>query len=80
MQPPSLVLWLPALCAQRQEPAVADLVPAVRPTALCCACAEIGVVLTGLGFVFSFLGIMFFFDRGLIALGNVRPDCTSIVL
>ena len=30
-------------------------------------------MLTGLGFVFSFLGIMFFFDRGLIALGNVRP-------
>ena len=29
-------------------------------------------MLTGLGFVFSFLGILFFFDRGLIALGNVR--------
>ena len=52
---------------------ITNIVPAVRPTRLCSARAEIGVVLTGLGFVFSLLGIMFFFDRGLIALGNVRP-------
>jgi hypothetical protein len=38
----------------------------------CAPGAEIGVVLTGLGLVFSFLGVLFFFDRGLIALGNVR--------
>lgn len=33
--------------------------------------AEIGIGLTGLGFLFLFLGVLFFFDRGLIALGNV---------
>ena len=34
---------------------------------------EIGVGLTGLGFLFLFLGVVFFFDRGLLAMGNVRP-------
>lgn len=34
--------------------------------------AEIGIGLTGLGFLFLFLGVLFFFDKGLIALGNVR--------
>ena len=33
--------------------------------------AEIGIGLTGLGFLFLFLGVLFFFDKGLIALGNV---------
>jgi hypothetical protein len=34
--------------------------------------AEIGVALSGLGFLFLFLGMLFFFDRGLLAMGNVR--------
>lgn len=33
--------------------------------------AEIGVTLTGLGALFLFLGVLFFFDRGLLAMGNV---------
>lgn len=33
---------------------------------------EIGLGLTGFGVFFSFLGIIFFFDKGLIAMGNVR--------
>lgn len=32
---------------------------------------EIGLGLTGFGVFFSFLGIIFFFDKGLIAMGNV---------
>ena len=32
---------------------------------------EIGVTLTGLGALFLFLGVVFFFDRGLLAMGNV---------
>jgi len=32
---------------------------------------EIGLGLTGFGIFFSFLGIIFFFDKGLIAMGNV---------
>ena len=37
--------------------------------------AEIGIGLTGLGFLFLFLGVLFFFDKGLIALGNVSLIC-----
>jgi hypothetical protein len=33
--------------------------------------SEIGLGLTGFGVFFSFLGIVFFFDKGLIAMGNV---------
>ncbi len=40
-------------------------------------CAEIGIGLTGLGFLFLFLGVLFFFDKGLIALGNVRCLSTA---
>jgi len=32
---------------------------------------EIGLGLTGFGILFSFLGIIFFFDKGLLAMGNV---------
>ncbi|CAL5227607.1 g10609 [Coccomyxa viridis] len=32
---------------------------------------KIGIGLTGLGFLFLFLGVLFFFDKGLIALGNL---------
>lgn len=34
--------------------------------------AEIGVALTGLGIAVQFLGVIFLFDRGLLAIGNVR--------
>lgn len=32
---------------------------------------KIGVALSGLGFLFLFLGMLFYFDRGLLAMGNV---------
>jgi hypothetical protein len=32
---------------------------------------KIGIGLTGFGVFFSFLGIIFFFDKGLLAMGNV---------
>ncbi|CAN6320994.1 unnamed protein product [Urochloa humidicola] len=32
---------------------------------------KIGLGLTGFGIFFSFLGIIFFFDKGLIAMGNI---------
>ena len=40
--------------------------------------AEIGVGLIGFGIFFSFLGLILFFDRGLLALGNVRFFLTKI--
>ncbi|XP_031122942.1 vesicle transport protein GOT1-like [Ipomoea triloba] len=32
---------------------------------------KIGLGLTGFGVLFSFIGIIFFFDKGLIAMGNI---------
>ena len=35
-------------------------------------CTEIGIGLTGAGLLFMLLGMMMFFDKGLLAMGNVR--------
>jgi len=38
---------------------------------MCLCFTEIGVGLAGFGISFLFLGIILFFDRGLLAIGNV---------
>jgi hypothetical protein len=45
--------------------------PATVPS-YACACAEIGLGLTGFGIFFTILGMLMLFDKGLIAMGNVR--------
>lgn len=42
----------------------------INETCILCS-SEIGLGLTGFGVFFSFLGIVFFFDKGLIAMGNI---------
>lgn len=37
---------------------------------------EIGVGLTAFGLLFTVLGVLFFFDRGLLAMGNVSTAAT----
>ena len=36
-----------------------------------CGEAEIGIGLTGMGLFFTMLGVLLFFDGGLLAVGNV---------
>ena len=40
----------------------------------CVEIAEIGVGLTAFGLLFTVLGVLFFFDRGLLAMGNVSAQ------
>lgn len=41
---------------------------------------EIGVGLAGFGIAFLFLGVLFLFDKGLLAIGNVRWLTVSCLL
>ena len=36
------------------------------------SCTGIGIILSSLGGFFTLLGVVFLFDRGLLAIGNVR--------
>lgn len=38
-------------------------------------CQKIGVGLAGFGVMFLFLGVLFFFDKGLLAFGNILFIC-----
>uniref|UniRef100_K1QFM2 Vesicle transport protein GOT1B n=1 Tax=Magallana gigas TaxID=29159 RepID=K1QFM2_MAGGI len=38
-------------------------------------CTEIGVGLAGFGIAFLFLGVLFLFDKGLLAIGNILFIC-----
>ena len=63
-------------CIRRspQPPVVLCALPtaARRPHVRLASCTEIGIGLTGAGLLFMVLGMMMFFDKGLLAMGNVR--------
>ena len=39
---------------------------------------KIGFGLSAAGVLFTVLGVLLFFDRGLLAMGNVSKNCTSL--
>lgn len=45
-----------------------------------CFPVEIGIGLSAIGIIFTFLGLLFFFDRGLLAIGNVSPSPSTSTL
>ena len=56
---------------------------AVRIASRRCPCShathtEIGLALSGFGAFFLFLGVLLFFDRAFMALGNVSWGCQSV--
>jgi hypothetical protein len=46
--------------------------PIYKPFCLFLSRSEIGVLLTGVGLLFLLFGMMLFFDRALLAIGDVR--------
>lgn len=63
-----------ALSASKLHPSLPPQRNALRPPT---ARAEIGVGLTAFGVIFFFLGILFFFDKGLLSMGNVRAPSAA---
>lgn len=41
---------------------------------------EIGIGFMGFGVLFIFLGVVFFFDKGFLVMGNVRNDVNLLIL
>ena len=44
------------------------------PTTLTHLVTEIGIGLTGMGLLFTMIGVLLFFDGGLLAVGNVSGE------